>query len=377
MKPPQTIGRVAARQRTRGVAPAPVPRATSALEHEELVVRRGRRSGAQMVVAIHSTVLGPALGGLRLWSYADPVDGVFDALRLAAGMTYKAAAAGLDLGGGKGVICAPPGSGPPAGKRRREMLLDFGDLVESLGGRYITAEDVGTATEDMVAIAERTGHVTGMPTEGGGAGDPSPFTAMGVEAAIRACVAARRGDRDLNGVTVVVVGLGHVGGGLALRLAAGRRRARRLRPRSAQAGARGELGARWLELDEAFATECDVLAPCALGGAIDRATVTALRTEIVCGAANNQLAEEGLAAELASRGILYAPDFIANAGGLMCVYRELRGHDEAWAESRALGIEQTMARILATARARAADAACGRAGARTRAARRSSARLTR
>jgi leucine dehydrogenase len=191
---------------------APVP-----LEHEELVVRRGRRSGAYMAVAIHSTVLGPALGGLRLWHYGDPSDAVRDALRLARGMTYKAAVAGLDLGGGKGVICAP--QGPPDADERRDLLFDFGELVESLGGRYVTAEDVGVTPADLATIAECTCHVTGLAAERGGSGDPSPFTALGVEAAMRACARERFGAASLRGLIVAIAGLGHVGASLARRLA--------------------------------------------------------------------------------------------------------------------------------------------------------------
>src|SRR5688500_10129983 len=156
-----------------------------ALDHEELAVRRGERSGLYCVVAIHSTALGPALGGLRIWHYPDQSDALRDAMRLAAGMTLKAAAAGLGLGGGKGVICTPAGG--LDGERREAALLDFGDLVESLGGRYITAEDVGTTPADLVTVSRRTSHLTGLPPELGGSGDPSPFTAVGVEAAIRAC----------------------------------------------------------------------------------------------------------------------------------------------------------------------------------------------
>ncbi len=290
-------------------------------------MRKGRRSGRYVIVAIHSTALGPALGGVRLWHYEATVDGARDALRLARGMTYKAAAAGFELGGGKGVICAPKGA-PPVGRDRRALLLDFGDTVESLDGRYITAEDVGIAAEDLVVIGERTTHLTGLPPDLGGSGDPSPFTALGVEAAMRACARERFGSPDLSRRRIVVAGLGHVGSNLARRLAhagadlvvsdidvAKRRLAR-------------ELEAEWIEPSKELETECDLLAPCALGGAIDAANLPRLRCQIVCGCANNQLADEGLANPLAERDILYAPDFIVNAGGLIHVYKEIRGYSE-------------------------------------------------
>jgi leucine dehydrogenase len=320
----------------------PVP-----FDHEELVVRRGERSGVHCIVAVHSTALGPALGGLRVWCYPEVVDGARDALRLASGMTYKAAAAGLDLGGGKGVICGPPeGLG---GELRRAALLDFGDLVESLDGRYITAEDVGIGPADLVVIHARTSHLTGLPTDEGGTGDPSPFTAIGVEAAIRACVAARFGDRDLRGKTIAVIGLGHVGAALAKRLAEDGCRLlvsdiadeRRLLAQ--------QLGATWVDPREVMLSQCDVLAPCALGGAITESNVDKLRCEVICGSANNQLADESLAERLAERGILYAPDFIANAGGLINVYREIAGYDGRRAVKLALGIEGTMRSILRAA----------------------------
>jgi leucine dehydrogenase len=324
-----------------GIPPVP-------FDHEELAVRRGERSGLYTIVAIHSIALGPALGGVRLWAYPATIDAARDALRLAMGMTYKAAAARLDLGGGKGVICCPPGE-KLGGELRRAALLDFGDLVESLGGRYITAEDVGISPDDLCVIRERTEHVTGLPSERGGSGDPSPFTAMGVEAAMRACCGKRFGTPDLSGRTVAVVGMGHVGSRLARRLA--------------DAGAKlfvsdivderralaDEIGATWVEPGEAMVTECDVLAPCALGGAIDAANVDALRCRVVCGSANNQLADESLAARLAEREILYAPDFIANAGGLIHVYMEIKGYSEEHATELALGIEETLGHVLATA----------------------------
>jgi leucine dehydrogenase len=344
---------VAAEKRTNGrsgdgrvTAVPPVP-----FNHEDLVVHRGSRSGRCVVVAVHSTALGPALGGVRMWHYRATEDAARDALRLASGMTYKAAAAGLDLGGGKGVICAPDGP-PPSGPERRAGLLDFAELVESLHGRYITAEDVGISPEDLVTIRECTSHVTGLPVEHGGSGDPSPFTAVGVEAAMRACVRDLFGSRDLSGCRVAIVGLGHVGASLARRLA--------------DAGAEllvsdidvskrrlaSELNAEWVDSLEAMLVECDVLAPCALGGAIEADNARLLRCQVVCGSANNQLAAEGLDGTLAERDILYAPDFIANAGGLMHVYREIRGYSDERAHKLALGIEDTMDRILRTAKHR-------------------------
>jgi leucine dehydrogenase len=321
-------------------------------DHEDLVVRRGRRSGRYVVVAIHSTALGPALGGVRLWHYEATIDGARDALRLARGMTYKAAAAGLELGGGKGVICAPKGP-PPAGRERRALLLDFGDLVESLGGRYITAEDVGIDAEDLVAISERTRQVTGLPPDRGGSGDPSPFTALGVEAAMRACARERFGSTDLSSRRIVIAGLGHVGSKLARRLADAGAELAVSDIDSAKRSLAAELEAEWIEPATEMLAECDILAPCALGGAIDAANLPRLRCEIVCGCANNQLADEGLAEALAERGILYAPDFIVNAGGLIHVYREIRGYSEREARQLALGIEVNVNRVLTAADERA------------------------
>jgi leucine dehydrogenase len=317
------------------------------LEHEELLVRRGLRSDAYMAVAIHSTTLGPALGGVRLWHYGDPVDGVRDALRLARGMTYKAAVAGLDLGGGKGVICGPPK--PPGELGRRAMLLDFGDLVAALGGRYITAEDVGTTPADLAVIAERTDNVTGLAADRGGSGDPSPFTAMGIEAAMRACARARFGDPELRGRKIAIAGLGHVGAKLARRLAdAGAELVVSDLDRQKRAIAE-QLGARWTDPDHELVVECDFLAPCALGGVIERRLIPLLRCEVICGCANNQLADAGIADALAERGILYAPDYVVNAGGLIHVYREIRGYSEAEATELVWGIEATLDRVLAIA----------------------------
>jgi leucine dehydrogenase len=316
------------------------------LEHEELVIRRGRRSGAYTVVAVHSTALGPALGGCRLWRYPSSAEGARDALRLSRTMTYKAAACGVALGGGKGVICAEPGPAP-TGKRRHEMLLDFADTVNVLEGAYLTAEDVGTSSRDMSVVAERTSYVTGLPRGRGGSGDPSPLTALGVEAAMRACCERRLGSRDLKGRSIAIVGVGRVGSRLARRLSrAGAKLILADIDEDKRKFADALPGARWSDPNPALQAEVDMLAPCALGGAINEANVGRLRCQIVCGAANNQLAHEGLAEDLAAAGILYAPDFIANAGGLINIATELEGYDPARARRRTAEIEQTTARVL-------------------------------
>jgi leucine dehydrogenase len=326
-----------------------------ATDHEELVIRRGRRTGVYTIVAVHSTTLGPALGGCRLWHYPGPTEAARDALRLSRAMTLKAAAAGLELGGGKGVICLPPGTPPPRGTWRQDVLRDFADTVDALDGSYITAEDVGTCAQDMVTVAERTRFVTGLPVLRGGSGDPSAFTALGVEAAIRACCAERFGTRELAGRTVAIVGCGRVGEKLARRLGAAGARLLLADVDPAKRGLAARLpNASWVAPADAVLAEVDVLAPCALGGVIDERTVDALRCQIVCGAANNQLAHDGLAERLAARGVLYAPDFIANAGGLMNVSMELEpgGYDAGRARGRAGAIEQAMAGVLTRGRER-------------------------
>jgi leucine dehydrogenase len=323
----------------------------SLLAHEEVVVKHGRRSGIYVVIAIHSTVLGPALGGLRLWRYAALGDAIADALRLSDAMTYKAAAAGLDLGGGKAVLCLPP-EGELLPDQRRDLMLDVGDIIESLDGRYVTAEDVGTGTDDMSVIRERTEYVMGLPIDSGGSGDPSPITARGVEAAIRASAEHRYGSDDLAGRRVTVVGLGHVGSRLAERLASDGADLGISDIDPAKRELAERLGARWLEPADAITAECELLAPCALGGAIDAENVARLRCEIVCGAANNVLAERSLADRLAEREILYAPDFIANAGGLINVYGELHSLDRVRLDSLVDGIGEALRRVFEAGEAR-------------------------
>lgn len=314
---------------------------------EQLVRREGERSGLPVAIAVDSTALGPALGGCRMWHYGSPGDGVDDALRLAQAMTLKAAAAGLALGGGKGVICLPNGAAPP--EQRKAALLDFADAVESLGGRYITAEDVGTSAEDMAVISTRTDHVVGMPARLGGRGDPSPLTARGVERAIRACCAHRFATSDLEGVRICIVGLGHVGTSLATRLSAAGAELSACDIDSGKRAAAEELGAQWVEPEGAMLSRCEVLAPCALGGAVDRVNAELMRCEVVCGAANNVLADETLAETLRQRGITYAPDFIANAGGLIHVYADLLGHPEAQVAELVDSIGETVETVLAEA----------------------------
>jgi leucine dehydrogenase len=320
-------------------------------DHEELVVRKGRRSGVYTVVAVHSTTLGRALGGCRMWRYESSADGARDALRLARAMTFKAAAAGLPLGGGKGVICVDPGPAPE-GKRRRDVLLDFADTVNTLEGRYVTAEDVGTSARDMAVIAKGSKNVTGLARSKGGSGDPSSFTALGVEAAIRACCEKRFGSRELKGRSVSVLGAGRVGSKLARRLArAGARLVVADIDESKRELVKKLRGARWADPSAALTADVDVLAPCALGGAIDPSTIGHVRCKIVCGSANNQLEHEGLGEDLAAHDILYAPDFIANAGGLINIAVELEGYDPARARRRVAGIERTMRLVFEQAEA--------------------------
>jgi leucine dehydrogenase len=331
----------------------PEPAALLAIDHEELVIRRGRRSGIYTAIAVHSTALGPALGGCRMWRYPDQTEAARDALRLSRSMTLKAAAAGLQLGGGKGVICLPPDLPAPEGGLRRDVLLDFADTVNALDGSYITAEDVGTSARDMVTVAQGTPFVTGLPAVHGGSGDPSPFTALGVEAAIRACSFERFGSRDLDGCRIAVVGCGRVGEQLARRLAVAGAQLLLSDIDVSKRRLVAELpGSEWAAPQDALAAELDVLAPCALGSVITDRVMDALRSAIVCGSANNQLADDRLADRLAARDVLYAPDFIANAGGLINVGLELDpgGYDSARARERVTGIEGVMARILAAAR---------------------------
>jgi leucine dehydrogenase len=308
-----------------------------------VLVRRGRRSGLYTIIAIHSTVRGPSLGGCRMWTYDDSRAAVRDALRLSRAMTFKAAVAELPLGGGKGVIMAPPAL---SARQRHDVLLDFADSVESLAGRYITAEDVGTSSRDMSVIAGGTSHVAGLPRSRGGSGDPSPFTALGVESAIRACCERVFGSRSLRGRTICVIGLGHVGSRVAKRCAKAGAKLVLADVDEAKRVLSEQLDASWTTTELALEAEVEVLAPCALGGILDHESTPRLRCTIVAGAANNQLADDRVADLLAARGVLWAPDFVVNAGGLINISEELPVYDAAAARRRVRGIADTLRRIF-------------------------------
>jgi leucine dehydrogenase len=311
-------------------------------------VRRGRRAGLYTIVAVHSTARGPSLGGCRMWTYPDPREAVRDALRLSRAMTFKSAVAGLPLGGGKGVIMLPTGSKPPAGEERRAVLLDFGETVEMLDGAYITAEDVGTSEPDMRAISEVTTHVSGLAVESGGSGDPSPWTALGVESAIRVACERVFGSDSLEGRRIAVVGLGHVGAPLAQLLAGAGARLLVADIDERRRALADRLGAEWTYPDRALTADVDVVAPCALGGVLDEASVPALRCRAIAGAANNQLAHDGIATLLAGRGILWVPDFAVNAGGVINISVELEegGYSRDRADARVRGVADTIRTIL-------------------------------
>ncbi|HZA44683.1 MAG TPA: Glu/Leu/Phe/Val dehydrogenase [Rubrobacter sp.] len=314
--------------------------------YEQLVFCHDKATGLRAIVAIHDTTLGPALGGCRMYPYATEEDAVVDVLRLARGMTYKAAASGLNLGGGKSVII-----GDPYTDKSETLFRSFGRYIETLGGRYIVAEDVGTSTEDANFIRVETSYVVGVDVTRGGSGDPSPFTALGVVQGMRACVEEIFSTTSLEGRTVAVQGLGHVGGNLCRLLAEeGARLIVTDVDRRSVERVVGEFGAKVVEPGEILTIPCDILAPCALGAVINDDTVPHLHCRIVAGSANNVLAESRHGEALAERGIVYAPDYVINAGGLINVADELEGYNERRATKRVMRIEGRIRRILAISR---------------------------
>jgi valine dehydrogenase (NAD+) len=317
---------------------------TSDTGHEQVVFCQDKASGLRAIIAIYSTALGPALGGTRFYPYASEADALHDVLELSRGMAYKNALANLDLGGGKAIIW-----GDPDQIKSEALLRAYGRFVESLRGRYITACDVGTYVQDMDVVARETSYVTGRSVAHGGAGDSSILTAWGVFQGMRAAAEHRYGTPSLRGRTVGVAGLGKVGKYLTAHLL--------------EDGAEvvaTDVSARALDwvrenhpqvtlVDDTTAlvtSDIDVYAPCALGGALDDDTVPALRAKIVVGAANNQLAHPGIEKLLVERGILYAPDYVVNAGGVIQVADEIEGFNFERAKLRATGIYDTTRRIL-------------------------------
>ncbi len=327
--------------------------------YEQVVRAEEPERGWCALIAVHDTTLGPALGGLRMWKYASRAEALTDVLRLARGMTFKSAVARTGLGGGKAVVI-----GDPKRDKSDALLLWMGRFIDSLGGRYVTAEDVGTSVLDLDVVARETRHVTGRAREVGGSGDPSPFTALGTFVAIETSLAEVHGHGEVRGRRVAIQGLGHVGYWLAKRLAeAGAELVvADLEPMRVERVVR-EFRAKPVAHDAIFGVECDLFAPCALGAVLDDTTIPKLRARIVCGAANNQLAEDRHGEALMSRGILYAPDYVVNAGGILNISVELspEGYDEKRAEARVRGIGRALAEVFAHARnhsvptARAAD----------------------
>lgn len=314
-------------------------------DHELVHFVCDRRSGLKAIVAVHSTHLGPAAGGVRFWHYPDSGAAATDALRLSRGMSYKNAMAELPLGGGKAVILADE-----AHHKTPAMLAAYGRAVEGLGGRYLTAEDVGMTVSDMVAVSGETRFVSGLPTTGRGiGGDPGPHTSHGVFLGLKAAIRRALGKDGVAGLHIALQGAGSVGGGLARLAAAEGARisvadvdADRARALAA------EVGGSAVDADAVLGLEADVVSPCALGAILTEEAIDALRAPIVAGGANNQLAWPGCGARLHARGILYAPDYVINAGGIINVASEYLGDtDPAIVEGRIAGIPERLQEIWA------------------------------
>ena len=311
--------------------------------HEQVLFCNDNDTGLRAIIAIHNTVLGPSLGGTRMWAYTSEVEALKDVLRLSRGMTYKSSLAGLNLGGGKAVII-----GDSKTQKNEALMRRFGKFVNSLAGKYITAEDVGVSTKDMEYIKMETNFVTGLPESMGGCGDPSPVTAYGVYLGMKASAHEKWGNDSLSGKKVVVQGIGHVGENLVKYITKEGAKVfiNDINEERLKVVAK-ETGAEIISADTLYDQAMDIYAPCALGATVNSETLSRLKCSIICGAANNQLADENIHGKMVmDKGILYAPDFVVNAGGIITVYAEYEGYKKERALSHAEKIYQTTSAIF-------------------------------
>ena len=315
-------------------------------EHEQVVICHEPEAGLRAIIAVHDTTLGPGLGGIRMWRYESDEAALTDVLRLSRGMTYKNAAAGLPLGGGKTVVM-----GDPLHDKSELLFRALGRFVDSLGGRYLAAEDVGTSTDDAVHVARETRFVTGLPCEMGGSGDPSPMTAWGVVCGMRAALREAGLGEGFDGVRVVVQGAGHVGAAVARHLLEAGAAVTVADIYPERVAPLQELGAAVTDPDGVHAVECDVFSPCALGAVIRPDTIDHLACRVVAGAANNQLLDGSMGDRLHARGIVYAPDFVINAGGVINIAEELgQPYDPERARHSVERIEANLTAVFERAR---------------------------
>ncbi len=324
---------------------APVFGQLSFDNHEQVVFCNDKDTGLKAIIGIHNTVLGPALGGTRMWNYASEWEALNDALRLSRGMTYKSAITGLNLGGGKAVII-----GDAKTQKTPELMRRFGQFVHSLSGKYITAEDIGMDTEDMDIVREVTPFVTGISQSNGGAGNPSPITAFGVFMGMKAAAKYKYGSEDLEGKKVMVQGIGHVGESLVEHLT---NEGAQVFIADINRERLDEVSRKYnatIYVGDIYSADVDIYAPCALGASVNDDTIDRIKASIIAGAANNQLADERTHGKiLKDKGIVYAPDFLINAGGIINVYAELEGYDRKEIMRKTENIYNTTLEILKSA----------------------------
>ena len=315
--------------------------------HEQVVFCNDNETGLKAIIAIHNTTLGPSLGGTRMWPYNNEMEALTDALRLSRGMSYKSSLAGLNLGGGKAVII-----GDSKTQKNEALMRRFGKFINSLSGKYITAEDVGVNTKDMEYIKMETDFVTGLPENMGGSGDPSPVTALGVYLAMKASAKEKWGNDSLVGKKVVVQGIGNVGESLVNYLTKDGAKVyiNDINETRLKAVAK-ETGSEVVASDKLYDLDMDIYAPCALGATVNTDTLNRLKCSIICGSANNQLADENIHGKMViEKGILYGPDFVVNAGGIINVYYELEGYNRERAMAHAEKIYETTLNIYKVAK---------------------------